>query len=905
MLHIKNDPYSKGTPRLRLRTKTTKNHDLLPKHVKDIEYQQWNNSKKIRVLPSGPYHFLLCIALSVSVYALIATLEKNLPDPITISNEHKYVDRFIAERAKNYLVNLTSKGPRPVGSEANEIFAIQMLLDEVKTIIYQTHSSHKIEWDLQRVSGSFSLDFLDGMTNVYRNVQNVIVKIGPVDTSRHSLLINCHFDSVMDSPGASDDGASCAIMLELLRVISRLNKPLKNNIIFLFNGAEENMMQASHGFITQHKWASSIRAFINMEACGSGGKELLFQVGPNHPWLLEAYSDTVPYPLASSMAQEIFQSGIIPGDTDYRIFRDFGRVSGLDFAWSANGYVYHTKLDTVDKIPLGTFQRTGDNMLPLILKLVNSNKISNIEKYSNGNLVFFDFLGLFIIHWSEDLSDIINICVIIISFFVILHNANHNYVTGYTAKDYFKSLLKCSGLSLLIWLVTLGTIALLSLCIVLFGCCLSWFSQPAWLFFLYIIPTMLVPLLVYVLFGQKCLSGQQNIQCPKSLLYCISRDGNQLLFITILLLCVLLHIRSGFVIALFVVCNMISTLLQNVLLKKNYGHTVLWLHFGCMLIPFILSAYMINAALLLVVPIMGRSGSGNHAETVMSLITSAMFTLVYSFYSPLVFLIRKVNTVFISLTLILLTSLLVLVFTPFGFPYSGDSNNLAPQRYMVSHVERSFYYHNGSLRDTQNGLWIVDLDVNSPHSIKNYVPELANARQISHKECSKELYCGLPYFLPVITFIWQTHWIDSEPLDVKIPLNLKLMYRDQRLNNIQRLSLTVNGPDHITMVISPYNDVKLKDWSVSNSKPFEGPRWNGRPTYFIYYSCANDIVPWDFWVDLEVPKGHTGPQIEVGLSGHRMHGSHKTTTQLQKFLKQLPQWTTTTDWSSSYKSYTL
>jgi hypothetical protein len=260
-------------------------------------------------LPAAPYHFLICILFLVVIYTLLAIVEKKLPESVTISNEHKYPNRFVAERARNHLVNLTSIGPRPVGSKENELHAVKLIVDEVKIITKNAQSSHFIEWDLQRVSGSFSLQFLDGMTNVYRNVQNVIVKIGPVKTSRHSLLINCHFDSVVDSPGnfkiffnnyqysiyknmfnnlgASDDGASCAIMLELFRIISRFPNPLKNNIIFLFNGAEENMMQASHGFITQHKWASSIRAFINMEACGAGGKEILFQVGPNHPWLLE------------------------------------------------------------------------------------------------------------------------------------------------------------------------------------------------------------------------------------------------------------------------------------------------------------------------------------------------------------------------------------------------------------------------------------------------------------------------------------------------------------------------------------------------------------------------------------------------------------------------------------------
>lgn len=60
------------------------------------------------------------------------------------------------------------------------------------------------------------------------------------------------------------------------------------------------------------------------------------------------------------------------------------------------------------------------------------------------------------------------------------------------------------------------------------------------------------------------------------------------------------------------------------------------------------------------------------------------YWLFFFFQNPLVLLIEKAYIVFSTLAIVVLVSILVLVFTSFGFPYSGDPNNLAPQRFMVA-----------------------------------------------------------------------------------------------------------------------------------------------------------------------------------------------------------------------------
>lgn len=45
------------------------------------------------------------------------------------------------------------------------------------------------------------------------------------------------------------------------------------------------------------------------------------------------------------------------------------------------------------------------------------------------------------------------------------------------------------------------------------------------------------------------------------------------------------------------------------------------------------------------------------------------------------------------------------------------------------------------------------MDQNSPHSVKLLVPEVTNAELVKD-DCVQYMYCGMPYLVPALSFIW-------------------------------------------------------------------------------------------------------------------------------------------------------
>ncbi|TVT97634.1 hypothetical protein EJB05_57125, partial [Eragrostis curvula] len=352
----------------------------------------WESARVLLVL-AGLYAAMSFLAYRVIHMRHVAPLPADAP-------REDFAEGRVLQHLQRLAVDIPGRQEGSPGLEA----AAQYIKGELEGLAARAGPEYRIEVQETLVSGSFSMMFLrHRVTLGYRNHKNIVMRISSnvSEEDDSSLLVNGHFDSPLGSPGAADCGSCVASMLELSRLIIDSGWVPPRPIIFLYNGAEELFLLGSHGFIKTHPWNSTIGAFINIEASGSGGADLVCQSGPGS-WPSRIYAQTAKYPMANSVAQDMF--GIIPGDTDYRIFaEDITNIPGLDIIFVLGGYFYHTSYDTLENLLPGSIQARGENLFNLVKAFTVSMLSKENEMSSNAakdgiedlRAVFFDYLTWF------------------------------------------------------------------------------------------------------------------------------------------------------------------------------------------------------------------------------------------------------------------------------------------------------------------------------------------------------------------------------------------------------------------------------------------------------------------------------------------------------------------------------
>ena len=223
-------------------------------------------------------------------------------------------------------------------------------------------------------------------------VQNVVARLPGQRPGGPAVLVLAHYDSEPHAPGAGDDGAGVAAMLETLRAL-RAGPPLQNDVIWLFTDGEEVDMLGARAYATDTaRLRREVGVALNFEGRGNAGPSLTFEVSSQNGWVMSEYARAAPYPIASSLFYEAYRH--LSNDTDFTPLRQAG-ITGLNFAF-VDGYpYYHSPADTPAHLDLGSLQHHGSYMLSLVRHFGNI----PLTHTKAPDETFFNPIGTWLVHY--------------------------------------------------------------------------------------------------------------------------------------------------------------------------------------------------------------------------------------------------------------------------------------------------------------------------------------------------------------------------------------------------------------------------------------------------------------------------------------------------------------------------
>jgi hypothetical protein len=319
--------------------------------------------------------YLAVLAVIAAAFALFYAVART-PEPAPPSSR---AQDFSAGRA---MVDIAAMAPvpHPIGSPAN-----RRVRDYLMGRMAALGLSPRIQSD---VSLMHQADAFGPYVSA-APVENLIGVMPGRDPSLPALLLIAHYDSVPGSPGAADDVASVASILETVRAIRAGGAPARD-VVVLFTDGEEVGLLGARAFFADDPLASRVGYVLNLDVRGGGGRALMFQTGANNGGDIALFRRTAHTPFANSVAALIYQ--FVSGDTDFTIARNAG-VPGLNYAFFGREFDYHSPSSTVAALDQGAVQHLGQEVLPTARALAMAASLP----LRAPDATYADFFGLFLI----------------------------------------------------------------------------------------------------------------------------------------------------------------------------------------------------------------------------------------------------------------------------------------------------------------------------------------------------------------------------------------------------------------------------------------------------------------------------------------------------------------------------
>lgn len=332
------------------------------------------------------------------------------------------LDKFSAVRAFQHIEKIAQK-PHSMGTEEHENVR-NYILDELNKLgLESSVQSTSAIYDFR---GSVSVGFVHNVVGVLKGSEE-----------GKSILITGHYDSQPNTAGAADDGVAIASMLEAARALKQLPQ-LKNDIIFLFSDGEEAGLFGAQAFIQQHPLKDNIGLVLNLEARGNKGVSFTYEVSEENGWIMREYEKAVRYPIASSLAYEVYK--LLSNNSDFTIHKKAG-YTGFNTAFIEGYVAYHSMIDNADNLSLRSLQHQGSYVMDISTHFGNL----VLENKRADDLVYFNLVRFLLISYPQSWNVFIIALIVILFINVVVWGVRQQKISLWR-----------SLLSLIVFMVTIG-----------------------------------------------------------------------------------------------------------------------------------------------------------------------------------------------------------------------------------------------------------------------------------------------------------------------------------------------------------------------------------------------------------------------------------------------------------------